>query len=146
VTEVRNAEVMKVVGNSIIVRGQNGIRMFSEGDATKRGIRIMKNGQPVAFSDIHQGDHLTATIITEGAPKVMTQRQVEASLSGGPAAPAAAESRVASAAPTPGADTAAPAPSRRLPKTASPLPLVALSAVTLLSLGGVLTLRGRRLE
>ena len=32
VTEVRDGEVMKVVGNSIIVRTPTGVRMFSEGD------------------------------------------------------------------------------------------------------------------
>ena len=30
VTEVKNGQVMKVVGNSVIVRGENGIQMYSE--------------------------------------------------------------------------------------------------------------------
>ena len=41
VTEVKNGEVYKVSGNSIIVRSESGLKMFSEGDAAKRGIRIM---------------------------------------------------------------------------------------------------------
>src|SRR5262245_27176520 len=45
VTEVRNGEVLQKSGNSIIVRGPNGIRMFSEGDIEKRNITIMKDGR-----------------------------------------------------------------------------------------------------
>src|SRR5262245_14071900 len=44
VTEVRNGTVMQTSGNSIIVRGPNGIRMFSEGDVEKRGVKILKDG------------------------------------------------------------------------------------------------------
>ena len=42
VTEVRNAEVMQVSGSSLLVKGANGFRMFSEGDVAKRGIKIYK--------------------------------------------------------------------------------------------------------
>src|SRR5262245_22214844 len=55
VTEVRNGEVMKVVGNSIIVRTANGMKMFSEGDVTKRGVKIIKDGQPVEFTKLREG-------------------------------------------------------------------------------------------
>ena len=97
VTEVRNAEVVQASASSIIVRGQNGFQMYTEGDVEKRGIKIFKNGRPVSFSDLHTRDKLTATIVTEGPPKVVTEREVEARLSSppppSPAPPAAPRSR-----------------------------------------------------
>src|SRR4030095_16878655 len=103
--------VMQKTGNSIIVRLPDGIKMFSEGDATKRGVKIVRDGKPIAFTDLNVGDTLTATIVTEGAPKVMTQRQVDAAMWGAPAAAAAAAptTGASAAAPTSGAAPAAPA-------------------------------------
>ena len=95
VTEVRNGEVMKVVGNSIIVRVPEGVKMFSEGDVAKRNVKIIKGGHPVEFTDLHVGDKLSATIVTEGPPKVMTQRQVQAALTSAPAAGAGASAGLA---------------------------------------------------
>ena len=149
VTEVKNGVVMQKVGNSIIVRTEDGIKMFSEGDVTKRGIKLTRGGQPFDFNDLHEGDRLAATIITEGPPKVMTERQVEASMASVKRAAAATQ---ASAAPSsaPGgasasASTGATASAgRRLPKTASPLPLLGLAGAASLTLGALLTLRRRR--
>jgi len=149
VTEVKDGVVMQKSGNSIIVRTASGIKMFSEGDVAKRGVRIMRDGQPLAFTDLNTGDHLTAVIVTTHPPKVMTQRQVDASLASAaapaaaraPAAAPAAPTRMAAATPV-----AAPAaPERQLPKTASLLPLIAAvgSGSTLLGLG-LAMLRRRR--
>ena len=155
VTEVRNAEVMQKAGNSIIVRGPNGIRMFTQADADNRGIKIIKDGKPVDFSEIRQGDRLTATIVTQGAPKVMTQRQVEASLAsatpgGAPAArpSPSATSGTGAATPAPAGAPPAPAgappaPARKLPKTASPLPAIGLIGAVSLAIGAILTARRR---
>ena len=90
VTEVRNAEVVQASASSIIVRGQNGFQMYTEGDVEKRGIKIFKNGRPVSFSDLHTRDKLTATIVTEGPPKVVTEREVQARLSSPPPPPSSA--------------------------------------------------------
>ena len=84
VTEVKNGTVTQVVGNTIIVRLPDGtMKMFSQGDVDKRQARIMKDGQPVMLSQLHANDTLTATIVTEHPPKVVTQRQVDASLASG---------------------------------------------------------------
>ena len=147
VTEVRSGKVMQKTGNSIIVRLPDGIKMFSEGDATKRGVKIVRDGQPIAFTDLNVGDTLTATIVTESAPKVMTQRQVDAAMSGAPAAAAAPAPTTGAAprAPAPPASGAAPAaPARHLPKTASPLPLIGLLGGGSLIVGLILTARRRR--
>jgi len=152
VTEVKNGEVIQTSGNSIIVRTANGIKMFSEGDIEKRGIKIIKDGQPADFASLHTGDRLTATIVTAGPPKTMTERQVRASLS--PAASAAAPSGAAAPS-SPSARTNAEATTRetgtagsssarkKLPKTASELPLLALLGATSLAIGALLTARRR---
>jgi len=155
VTEVKNGEVIQTSGNSIIVRTANGIKMFSEGDIEKRGIKIIKDGQPADFASLHTGDRLTATIVTAGPPKTMTERQVRASLS--PAASAAAPSGAAAPS-SPSARTNAEAATgttretgtagsssarKKLPKTASELPLLALLGATSLAIGALLSTRRR---
>jgi len=150
VTEVKNGTVAKVVGNSIVVQNEKGYQMFTEADAAKRGVEIIKNGQKADFSSLHEGDRLSATIVTTHPPKIVTKRQIDANF----AAPAAAATRPASrpsgstaAAPhssAPAAQSAAPAPAsapaatagetphkKKLPKTASPFPLVGLIGLVL---------------
>jgi hypothetical protein len=90
VTEIKNGTVMQASGSSITVRTDNGIKMFTENDVAKRGVKIMRDGEPAALSDFHSGDKLTATIVTTHPPKVMTEKQVQASLSSLAAAPSAA--------------------------------------------------------
>ncbi len=143
ITEVRNGTVMQVSGPTIIVRGPQGIKMFSEGDVAKRGVKIYKDGQPVQLSDLHQGDKLSATIITEGTPKVVTERQVQASLAH-PESMGAAPSAPAMA---PASSSAAMAPAmapKHLPKTGSEWPLVGLLGLASLAAGaGIRTIRQR---
>ena len=80
VTEVKNGTVMQATGSSIIVRTAEGFKSFSQGDIDKRGVKIMREGKPATVSDFHSGDVLTATIITSKPPRVMTERQVNATL------------------------------------------------------------------
>ena len=120
-TEVKNGTVMQAIGTSIIVRTDEGMKMFSQSDIDKRGIKIMRDGKPAEISDFRANDRLTATIVTSKPPRVMTEKEVQATLakSGGAAAPArprrgAAARRGARSAP-PGA--AAPAqPRARRPR------------------------------
>ena len=127
--------------------------MFTQGEVDKRGVKIMRHGKPAQLSEFHSGDKLSATIITTMPPKVVTEKEVQATLAGGGAggaAPAPA-SRATSGAATPaatagstaGAGEPAPAPPRKLPKTASPLPLVGLVGLASLLTGVALTVRRR---
>ncbi len=82
VTEVKEAEVVQASANSLLVRGQDGFHMYSIGDIEKRHITIMKDGKPAEFGSLSRGDRLTATIVTEGPPRAITQTQVDAVLAG----------------------------------------------------------------
>jgi hypothetical protein len=112
VTEVKEATVAKAMGSSVIVRGPQGYRMFSAGDVDKQHIRILRDGRAVNLSELREGDRLTATIVTAKPPRVLTEREVkatiaEASLPQAPAPSPAAEppSLPAPAAPEPPAAT-----------------------------------------
>jgi LPXTG-motif cell wall-anchored protein len=157
VTEVKNGEVMQASGNSLMVKTPQGIRMFSPGDIEKRGVKIMKDGKEVDFSGLHAGDRLTATIITEKPPQVLTEQQVAAAMSSAPGgagatggAPGAkagtgAAAKPAPAAPPPPPAGAASSGGKKLPKTASDLPLLGVAGAAFLALGiGLTALRRRR--
>ncbi len=133
VTKVVKGKVIESSMDSILVQNPNGeLVKYSNKDAQGRDVTIIQNGKEVKVSDLHAGERLTATIVTKYPPQVTTMRKVDAHVT--PAAPAATP------APAPEAVAAAPAP-KHLPKTASPLPLVALTGGVLALLGAGLTLR-----
>ena len=80
VTEVKNGVVMQNMGSSILVKTDGGMKMFSQGDMDKRGVKIMKDGKLVDISELRANDQLTATIVTSKPPRIMTEKQVQASL------------------------------------------------------------------
>jgi hypothetical protein len=157
VTEVKNGTVMQRSGSSIIVRTDEGIKMFSQGDVDKRGVKMVKDGQPAELTDFREGDRLSATIITSRPPKVMTEQQVNATLakggaaSGGaaPAAGARASSSSASRqgqapqATGTGSSASAGAAPKKLPKTASSWPLLALASIVSLVMAFALMIARR---
>ena len=80
VTEVKNGTVMQNLGTSIIVRTDTGMKMFSQADIDKRGIKIYRDGKVAEISDFRANDRLTATIVTTKPPRVMTEKEVTATL------------------------------------------------------------------
>ena len=155
VTEIKNGTVMQNMGTSILVRTDTGMKMFSQADIDKRGIKIWRDGKLAEISDFRANDKLTATIVTSKPPQVMTEREVQATLakSGGAAAAPAAAPAPAAAAPAPAPAAAAPSSGaastagsapRSLPKTASPLAAVGLTGLISLLTGLGLTVARRR--
>ena len=149
VTEIKSGKVLVVSGQSIIVRGPQGNRVFSNQDAVKRNATIMRNGEKVSISDLRAGDIFTAVIITDESPRVVSEREVEAMIHGAPeaaaapagapapapteasaAAPAGAPAAAAAETPTAAAPAesaaaspaSAPAPAPESPAPASPFP------------------------
>src|SRR6476469_3406729 len=103
VTEVRNGTVVVRSSAGIIVRTDDGVKSFTQGEVDKRGVKIVRDGQPVQLAQLREGDKLSAVIITSMPPKVMTDQEVNATLataraSGGSAAPSPAASASAAAA------------------------------------------------
>ena len=94
VTEVKNGTVMQATGSSIIVRTDEGIKSFSQGDIDKRGVKIIRNGQPAPVSDFRDGDRLSATIITSLPPTIVTEKEVQATPSTTTASPGTRRSAV----------------------------------------------------
>jgi len=140
VTEIKSGTVAYASGGTIIVRTDEGIRSFTQGEVDKRGVKIMRSGKPAQVSDFRQGDRLSATIITSMPPKVVTEQEVQATLA---AAPASSPARAGSAAGGGSASSASAtgAPARTLPKTASPRPLIELATVLALMMGLALMVR-----
>jgi hypothetical protein len=98
VTEVKNGTVMQTSGGSIIVRTDDGIKLFTQGDVDKRGVKIMRSGKPATVADFRTGDTLSATIVTSKPPQIVTEKDVQATLARAPE-PAAAPPAPATAAP-----------------------------------------------
>ena len=151
VTEVKSGTVALVSGTAVYVRTPEGVRLFTQSELDKRGVKIFVDGKPRAVSELHEGNRLTATIVTTKPPSIVTEKEVQATLAKAGAAPAASAGPAARPAPVPSAAQAgAPASpaqqpvattARRLPSTAGSLPTVALAGLALLAIGAFATRR-----
>ena len=151
VTEIKNGTVAMQTGMSIIVRTDEGIKSFTQGDIDKRGVKIYRSGKLAQISDFREGDKLSATIITTMPPKILTEKEVQATLAtaktaGGGAAPKSASAGNTAAKPAGSAPASASGGgggARTLPKTASHRPLVGFGGAVSLMIGIVLGIRRR---
>ena len=80
-------------------------KRWSQGELTKEGVQIYKDGKPVRTADLKRGDKLTAVIVTQGAPVVLTEQEVQATLAEAPAEPAKMAAATPAAAPAAAADS-----------------------------------------
>ena len=143
VTEVKNGTVMQASGSSIIVRTDEGFKVFTQGDVDKRGVKIIRDGKPAQVSDFRENDRLSATIVTSKPPRVMTEQQVNAALAKPAAGAAPARAAAPAASASAGAGAAPAAEPKKLPKTATAWPSVALGSMLLIASGLALTIRRR---
>ena len=142
VVTVRNGEVVKVVGNTLI---------YNEGGKNKevqppKDFKFIVEGKEVGISELRPGMKLTATVVKETPGKVTETRALKAAAEPEKPKPAAAAPPPPPPPPAPAAAPAPPAePAKKLPKTASPMPLVGLAGGALFLLGsGLSALRRRR--
>ena len=123
VTEIREGVVLSAGQWSMIVRDAEGARKkFTQDQLDQRGVQILKDGRVTSMDQLKKGDTLTATIITQVAPVVVTEQEVEATLAASTAEPA--PTKVASAAapaqPAPAASPAPTPPASPQPSAAQP--------------------------
>ncbi len=141
---VRNGEVVKVVGNTLIYNEDGKNKQVQP----PKDFKFTVEGQPVGITELRPGMKLTATIVTETPGKTVETKALKAAAAPEKPKPAAA----APPPPPPPAPAAAPAPpaepakpAKKLPKTASPMPLVGLAGGALFLAGaGLSALRRRR--
>src|SRR5580765_491335 len=91
ITEIKKGLVLSVGPSSLIVKDEgDGVRKrFTQSQLNDRGIKILnKDGKVTHVSDVKQGDEITATIVTQGPPVVVTEQDVQASLAQATPAPA----------------------------------------------------------
>ena len=90
------------------MRGADGVRQrFTQEQLEERDIQIVKDGRVVRINQLHEGDVLTAAIISKRPPVVVTEKEVQATVSDSKAAPAPT---MAAAAPAAQPPAAAPSP------------------------------------
>jgi len=116
VTQIKKGTVVRQVGTSVHVRTDEGVRWFKKADIDARGVQIFMNGKPVRVTDLKEGDQLTAMVITEAPPEVITEKDVQASLDA--AEQEAAAEAAAPPAEAPASEPAAAAPAEETPPAA----------------------------
>jgi hypothetical protein len=155
-----NAQVVAAAGNSLLIKGSKGTERYEWQNASD--ITIVKDGQVVDASSIHVGDRITGMIVQKAGPAStahMTMAKAEpaaaapapaAAPASKPAEPAHAaapastqttsttttsSSSMSSSSAPAAAPAAAPAKHKRLPKTATPLPLLELAGAFSMAAG-----------
>jgi len=135
-TEVRNVEVVNVSTGAVVIRNEAGeYKKYTAADVQARDIVILREGQPVSIYDLRKGDRITATIVSQMPPQTISESELKVYVQNAPPPPPPPQRPAPAAAPP---KPAAPVVAM-LPKTASPLPRVALAGLVALALGALLT-------
>lgn len=119
VTQIKKGTVVRQVGTSVHVRTDEGVKWFKKAEIDARGVKIYMDGKPVNVTDLKEGDQLTAMIVTEAEPEVISEKNVQASLE-------AAEAEAAAETAGPPAD--APAAAETTPAAEEPAATPAVAA------------------
>ena len=128
VTELRSGMVLGTGFNSVMVLDRtDGVRKkFTQDQLNARGLQIFKDGKVIPIAQLNRGDEITATVISQRPPEVVTEREVEATLAQAPAkAEAPAMKSEPTAAKTDSPPVAAPpaTPMATQPVAAGPAPV-----------------------
>jgi hypothetical protein len=131
-TTTINGTVKQVApGGIVVMTSNNELKSYDFKDADGNDVRLNVDGKDVSLRSVKVGDRLSGTIVTKYGPQTITQRSVRTAVSEPP--------------PEPSAPVAAAAPAKKLPHTASPLPLLGLLAgASLLTALGLRAARLRR--
>jgi hypothetical protein len=98
VTTIKMGTVTYQTARSIQIKEENGkVHKFTQSEIDARGIRLYMGDTPTRISQLEPGDKITAVIVSEGRPEILTAQAVDAQLAAtetpAPApAPGAAES------------------------------------------------------
>jgi hypothetical protein len=122
VTNIKQGTVTYQTARSIQIKEDNGkVHRFTQSEVDERGIRLYMGDSPIRVSQLNPGDKVTAVIVTDGKPEILTAQQVDAQLAAEPAPAAAAPDSEAAAAEAPAADpTAQPASEPAMSEQATP--------------------------
>jgi LPXTG-motif cell wall-anchored protein len=132
-TEIKEAKIIHTIGTAFAIKTKEGeTKKFSSKDIEKRQIVIYKDGKQISPYDLKKGDNISATIVTELPPVIITDREVEAFVAMPPQPRPVMIARV---------QRTPPPPPRQLPKTGSRLPWLGLAGLISLALGAGLTIR-----
>jgi len=87
VTELRSGMVLSTWVNSVTVLDRtDGVRKkFTQDQLNARGLQIFKDGKVIPISQLNKGDEITATVISQRPPDVVTEQEVQATLAQAPA-------------------------------------------------------------
>ncbi len=82
VTELRSGVVLSIGMNSVTVLDRSdGVRKkFTRDQLNARGIQVFKDGRVIPISELNKGDDIVATIVSQRAPDVVTEQEVQATL------------------------------------------------------------------
>jgi hypothetical protein len=109
VTVVKFGTVTNQTGRTVVIKEDNGpVRRFTQTEIDARGVRLFMDGKAIRIRDLNRGDRISATIVSEGEPEILTAQAVDAELAAAAAAPptAAAPEAEAAAAESPAAEPA----------------------------------------
>jgi hypothetical protein len=138
-TEIRHAQVKKKLGNTLVLRLDDGTyRKFTAEDTKHIMLTFLRNGRETTAWDLKEGDKIEATIITRLPPEVVALQSLDVAVA--PPPPSPPSKIVAPSEPAAKLTPALPAastenPARVLPKTASRGPAIGLVGLGLVVAG-----------
>jgi len=123
VTEIRQGVVLKVWAGSVTVLDETDKlrKRFTQDQLNARGLQIFKDGKVITVSQLNKGDQISATFISERAPEVVTEQEVDAALAPSPSqSTTATTTTTMAAAPAVAPQPATPPAAETAPPAAAP--------------------------